>query len=66
MIRASDHRVSSSFHTYQSAFGLSRLERDSWNHACWSEVWFTTRSAMTRIPRRCASSIRVIASSIVP
>ncbi len=66
MIRASGHRVSSSLQTYQSAFGSSLLDREAWNQACWSEVWFTTRSAITRIPRLCASSMSVTASSRVP
>ena len=47
---------SSSVQTYQSALALSRDERDSMNHGCWSLVWFITRSAMTRMPRRWASS----------
>ena len=38
-------------HTYQSRFGLSRLERDSRNQGCSSELWFNTRSRITRIPR---------------
>ena len=53
--RASDHRSSSSFQTYQSARGLSGDARDSTNHGCWSLVWLTTRSAITRMSRRCAS-----------
>ena len=33
----------------------------------WSDdVWFMTRSAMTRIPRSCAASMNVRTSSIVP
>ena len=51
---------------YQSAFGLVRDERERWNHGCWSEVWFSTRSNMTRIPRAWTSSIRRTASSRVP
>ena len=66
MTRASAQRLSSSPQTYQSAFGLSRLSRDSWNHGCWSLVWFITMSAMIRILRRWASSISVAASSTVP
>jgi len=63
---ASGQRVSSSFQVYQSAFGLPRDERDSTNHGCWSLVWFMTRSAMTRIWRRCASSRNAARSSEVP
>ena len=25
--------------------------RAAWNHGCWSDVWFGTRSAITRMPR---------------
>jgi Fe-S-cluster-containing dehydrogenase component len=32
MTRASGHRTSTSDQTYQSRFGESGLERDSWNH----------------------------------
>ena len=52
MTRASLQRWSSSPHTYQSALGLVRSWRLSWNHGCWSLVWFITMSAMTRMPRR--------------
>jgi hypothetical protein len=38
--------------------GLSREERDSKNHAFWSEVWFGTQSIMTRIFLLCASLTR--------
>ena len=44
--RASLQRWSSSPHTYQSAFGLVASWRLSWNHGCWSEVWFITMSAI--------------------
>ena len=64
--RASGHCWSSSPHTYQSAFGFVRSWRDSWNHGWASEVWFITMSAMTRMPRRWASSINSTASSTVP
>ena len=30
--------------------GLSLLRRAALNHGCWSEVWLTTRSAITRMP----------------
>jgi hypothetical protein len=51
MIRASPQRVSASDHTYQSRLGESLLERASWNQEWSEEVWFMTRSAITRIPR---------------
>src|SRR5438105_12348080 len=35
---------------YQSLLGLSLDERDSLNHACWSEVWFMTRSSISFMP----------------
>ena len=66
MTRASLHRSGSSPHTYQSALGLVRSWRDSWNQGCWSEVWFITMSAMTRMPRRCASSRNAATSSTLP
>jgi hypothetical protein len=66
MIRASGQRWSSSFQTYQSAFGFVRSCRDSWNHGCWSLVWFITMSAMIRMPRRCASSMSCSASARSP
>ena len=44
-------------HTYQSRLGESGLERDSWNHGWSVEVWFMTRSAITRIRRAWAASI---------
>jgi hypothetical protein len=66
MTRASLHRSLSSLHTYQSALGLVRSRRDSWNQGCWSDVWFMTRSAMTRMPRLCADSMNAAQSSSVP
>ena len=36
--------------------GRSGSVRDSWNHGWSDEVWFMTRSAITRIPRWCACS----------
>jgi hypothetical protein len=66
MIRASAYFLSSSDHTYQSARGLSRLWRDSWNQGCWSDVWLTTRSVMMRMPRRWASSMSRTASPSFP
>jgi hypothetical protein len=46
--------------------GLSRDERDSWNHGWSEDVWFMTRSAMTRMPRSWAASMNARTSSIVP
>ena len=51
---------------YQSPCGPFGSVRDDWNHGCASLVWFMTRSAMTRIPRRCASSTRATASARSP
>ena len=36
---------------YQSRFGLSRDDRLSTNHGCWSEVWFGTKSRISFRPR---------------
>lgn len=47
--------------TYQSRYGESGDDRAAWNHGCWSEVWFTTRSMITRMPRFwawCSSSAK--------
>ena len=52
--------------TYQSAFGESGPSRDSWNHGCSLEVWFITKSVITRIPRSCADSTNDANSSTVP
>jgi hypothetical protein len=53
--------------TYQSRSGepFGAL-RAFWNQGWSLEVWFITRSAMIRIPRSCAASIRARMSSIVP
>ena len=40
-----------SLHTYQSRYGESGEEHADWNHGCWSEVWLTTRSMITLMPR---------------
>ena len=40
--------------TYQSRYGESGEDRADWNHGCSSEVWLTTRSMITRMPRFCA------------
>ena len=66
MIRASAYRVSVSDQTYQSRFGEAGSERASWNQGWSLEVWFITRSAITRIPRRWAASRRLATSATVP
>ena len=43
-------------HQYQSRFGLSGDERDSTNHGCSSDVWLTTRSMTSFIPRSCTAA----------
>ena len=37
--------------TYQSRYGDRGRGARRWNHGCWSEVWLTTRSMSTRMPR---------------
>jgi hypothetical protein len=66
MIRASLQRVSSSPQTYQFPYGPSGSDREAWNHGWSLEVWFMTRSAITRIPRWWAWSTTYRKSSIVP
>ena len=66
MIRASRYCSSFSDHTYQSRLAEFGSERDSWNHGWSLEVWFITRSAITRIRRACAASISSSTSSTVP
>ena len=53
-------------HRYQSRFGSSRELRDAANHGCWSEVWFGTKSQMTRSDRAWASASRRSKSSSEP
>ena len=53
-------------HTYQSRYFESGSRRASWNHGCWSEVWFTTRSISTRMPRCSAPRVNSTKSPIVP
>ena len=65
-MRASLQRVSSSPHTYQSPYGPSGSVRLAWNHGLSADVWFMTRSAITRSPRWCAWSMKYLKSSIVP
>ncbi len=52
--------------TYQSRFGESGLERDSWNHGWSLEVWFMTKSAITRMPSWWAWSTKRLKSSTTP
>ena len=56
----------SSDHTYQSRLGEFGLERASWNQGWSAEVWFMTRSAITRMPRWWAASTKARKSSTVP
>ena len=47
--------------TNQSRYGESGDERADWNHGCWSEVWLTTRSMITlmpRLPAACSNSAK--------
>ena len=53
-------------HQYQSRLGLSRLERDSTNQGCCAEVWLTTRSMTSFIPRSWMAASRRSKSSSVP
>ena len=53
-------------HQYQSRFGLSGLERDSANHGCSSDVWLTTRSMISRMPRAWTASSSASKSASVP
>lgn len=55
-----------SAHTYQSAFGLLALLRLSLNQGCWSEVWESTWSIITRRPSSCARATSARKSSRVP
>ena len=66
MIRASCQGSSLSDQTYQSPYGPSGSLREAWNHGWSADVWFMTRSAITRIPRWCAASTRSRKSSTVP
>ena len=53
-------------HQYQSRFGLSRLARDSLNQACSEEVWLTTRSITSFMPRSWTAASSASKSSSVP
>ena len=66
MMRASWYRSGVSDHTYQSRLGESGLERDSWNQGWSDEVWFITRSAITRMRRAWAASMNSWMSSTEP
>ena len=66
MIRTSEYFCGSSDHTYQSRFGEFGSERASWNQGWSLEVWFITRSAITRMPRWWASAMNRSNSSSVP
>ena len=50
---------------YQSRFGEAG-SRDSTNHACSSEVWLTTRSITSFIPRAWTASVSSSTSASVP
>ena len=53
-------------HQYQSRLGLSFEDRDSTNQGCSSEVWLTTRSMTSFMPRACSPSVSSRRSSRVP
>ena len=57
---------SCSLQTYQSRYGDFLSARADWNHGCSFDVWFTTRSMMTRRPRLSASCRNVTKSPSVP
>ena len=50
----------------EAAVGESREERASWNHGWRTDVWLTTRSAMTRMPRSPAVRTMSAKSPSVP
>ena len=52
--------------TYQSRYGESGDEHADRNHGCSSEVWFTTKSMMTRMPRLSAACKNSAKSPSVP
>jgi hypothetical protein len=67
MIRASWYFSSVSDQTYQSRSGEpGGALRARWNHGWSDDVWFITRSAMTRMPRSCAARMKFSKSSTVP
>ena len=55
-----------SLQTYQSRYGESGSLRADWNHGCWSEVWLTTRSSISRMPRERAWAASSTKSPRVP
>ena len=67
MIRVPWYFWSVSLQTYQlRALEPGGLRRARLNQLCWSEVWLTTSSVMTRRPRFCASWMKRLKSFIVP
>ena len=52
--------------TYQSRYFEFGSRRAAWNHGCWSEVWLTTRSISTRMPRCFAPWVNSTKSPSVP
>ncbi len=67
MMRVPWYCLSSSDQTYQARSGEPRgALRARWNQGCWSLVWLTTSSAMTRMPRACAAATSCSTSSSVP
>ncbi len=53
-------------HTYQSRYFDDGSRRACWNHGCWSDVWLTTRSISTRMPRDAAACVNSTKSPSVP
>ena len=45
---------------------LDYLQWLAWNHGCWSEVWFMTKSMITRMPREWAAFRKSLKSSMSP
>ena len=66
MIRASCQGSSESDQTYQSPCGPFASAREDWNHAWSLDVWFITKSVITRMPRRWAASTSARKSSVFP
>jgi hypothetical protein len=48
------------------AEGAVRVAAEAWNQGCWSDVWFMTKSMITRMPSLWASSTNSEKSPIVP
>ena len=55
-----------SLHTYQSALAFVFDARDSVNHGCLSDVSFSTRSIITRMPRACAAAMNASKAAMSP